>query len=206
MKAILICIVVFGFVFGAHAQTPTVTFTATPSVICPGDGVNFTDSATNFPVSWTWYMPGSSISAYTTIIIPGNPPPVTYNTPGTYYVTCVVRNHAGMDSVTIQNCVTVNVCSSGISELSENGTIKIYPNPSNGVFTLQANSYQPIAIANSHVEIYNILGEKVLTETLRSTQGNNVINLSDQPNGVYLYRAVAENGSLLGQGKLVVQK
>lgn len=98
---------IFALVASGHAQSLAVTFTATPSIICPGDTVNFTNSTINYPKSWTWYMPGSSISYWIDTIAPGNPPPVTYRFPGTYYVTCVVKNVGGYDSVTIQNCVIV---------------------------------------------------------------------------------------------------
>jgi len=36
--------------------------------------------------------------------------------------------------------------------------------------------------------VYNVLGEQVLTETLRSAQGYNAIDLSSQPNGIYLLK------------------
>lgn len=102
---------IFALVITAHAQVaPLVTFTATPAVICPGDTVTFTSSTTYYPTSWTWYIPGSSVPYYydTVPSLPyENPPPVTYQYPGTYYVTCVVRNQAGADSVTVQNCVIV---------------------------------------------------------------------------------------------------
>jgi len=55
-------------------------------------------------------------------------------------------------------------------------------------------------------QVYNILGEQVLTETLRSAQGDNVININSQPNGIYFYRVVSENGNLVGEGKIVIEK
>ena len=56
------------------------------------------------------------------------------------------------------------------------------------------------------IEIYNVLGEKVLTETLRSAQDDKLIDLSKEPNGVYLYRVLQENGNLIREGKVVIQK
>jgi hypothetical protein len=56
------------------------------------------------------------------------------------------------------------------------------------------------------MKVYNVLGEQVLTETLRSTQGDNTVDITNQPNGVYLYRVIANNGELIGEGKLVIQK
>jgi PKD repeat protein len=59
-------------------------------------------------------------------VSPGNPPPITYNTPGTYYVTCVVKNSFGEDSVTVPNviqvlanpAVTITPPSGGICDVS----------------------------------------------------------------------------------------
>lgn len=82
---------------------------------------------------------------------------------------------------------------------------KIYPNPSDGIFTITSNSLQPMS-GLQKIEIFNVLGEQVLTEPLCSAQVDNSINLSAQPDGVYLYRIITENGSLVGEGKLVVQK
>ncbi len=88
--------------------------------------------------------------------------------------------------------------------IANNGQWKIYPNPSSGIFTISfAGAQNPIPAT---IEIYNVLGEKVLKETLRSTQGDNLINLIGEPNGIYLYRVIAQDGSLVGEGKVVIQK
>lgn len=79
-------------------------------------------------------------------------------------------------------------------------SITLFPNPSTGTFTLQVNSEQ--LKVNSVVEIYNVLGECVFKEILRSTQDDNRIELN-QPNGIYLYRVLNEDGSLIGEGKVV---
>jgi len=106
-KITALLIGIFTMVISGYAQTLSVTFTATPSVICPGDTVRFTNTTINYPHSWTWYIPGSSIPYWYDTIPQGNPPPVTYKYPGTYYVTCAVKNVGGYDSVTVQNCVIV---------------------------------------------------------------------------------------------------
>ncbi len=86
----------------------------------------------------------------------------------------------------------------------------VFPNPSTGIFTLQiADIYQPIA--NGKIEVYNILGEKIMNEPLRpmtqgqggQAQGDNKIDLSAQPTGIYLYRVTDEYGQLIGSGKLI---
>jgi hypothetical protein len=89
-----------------------------------------------------------------------------------------------------------------VNSLTEKSTIAIFPNPNRGVFTIQSSvGAGPLA-----VEVYNVLGKKVLTEALLSPQGNNVINLSDDPSGIYLYRVLNEDGGLLGSGKVIIDK
>ncbi len=78
--------------------------------------------------------------------------------------------------------------------------IIVYPNPSNGQFTLSSSNINMAC----KVEIYNVLGEKVFTEPLN--QSNSNINLSGQPMGVYLYRVVTQTGELVATGKVVVQR
>ncbi len=41
---------------------------------------------------------------------------------------------------------------------------------------------------------------------LKQVQHDVQIDLSNQPNGVYFYRVIKEDGNLVGEGKLVIQK
>lgn len=84
--------------------------------------------------------------------------------------------------------------------------VSVYPNPSNGLYIVSLRHAELVSASQPIVEIYNALGEKVLSEALKQVQGDNVINLSNQPNGIYLYRIMSENGNLVGEGKLVIQR
>lgn len=106
------------------------------------------------------------------------------------------RNHTGIASMdAVSNGVTV------------------YPNPGGGNFVI---SLSPAELASGEtgsqtIEIYNILGARVYDGILKesrylSGQHDYQLNLSSQPAGVYLYRVIAESGSLIGQGKLVIEK
>jgi len=118
-------------------------------------------------------------------------------TKGTYC--CDVKDANGCkDSI----CVFIKTTAEGIDGISDNSAqISVYPNPNNGQFTIESS----VGGASS-VEIYNILGEKVYTRNLSTTKGTNTINVSNQPNGVYLYRIVSDNGDLLGEGRIAIQK
>jgi len=54
------------------------------------------------------------------------------------------------------------------------------------------------------LEIYNVLGEQIQQFTIYNSRFT--IDLSSQPNGVYLYRVITQDGSLVGEGKLVIEK
>ncbi len=88
----------------------------------------------------------------------------------------------------IDTCSTV-----GISEISNSNYISVYPNPSQGRFSIEAKG---------DLAIYNVLGEKIYTEKLVSEKTE--IDLADKPKGIYFYQITAEEKNIV-TGKLVVQ-
>jgi hypothetical protein len=91
----------------------------------------------------------------------------------------------------------------GISQINfVKEDIYIYPNPSNGVFTLNSEKLK----VNCVVELYNVLGEKVYTSGFLSPNSQFLIDISNQPSGIYVYRIIAETGGLVSCGKLVIDK
>jgi len=99
----------------------------------------------------------------------------------------------------------------GINELSNKFIpLSLFPNPNTGAFTLEVKSEE---VRAKSVEVYNVMGQKVFTATpsLLPQSGGGVsfsynLNISSQPNGVYLYRVIDETGKLLGEGKFVIEK
>jgi hypothetical protein len=90
----------------------------------------------------------------------------------------------------------------GINNLHNNlNSIKVYPNPSYGTFTFSLSNINE----KCNIQIYNMLGQKVYEE-IRQPADDNLIDLSVQPNGVYMYRAIANSGKIIGKGKLVIEK
>jgi hypothetical protein len=78
----------------------------------------------------------------------------------------------------------------GIHEMTGNlFAVNTFPNPSNGTFTVNANS----GIAS--VEIYNMLGEVVSSEKFADKNSTQQINMSSKPEGIYLLRVLLVNGS-----------
>ena len=152
---------------------------------------------------------GSHNGTATVTVTGGNLPYTFLWSPGGNTTASISGKDSGMYccSVTDANgcvdstCVHIKLIA-GIQGISStNGQITVYPNPNNGQFTIES-SISGVSV----VEIYNILGEKVFTKNLSTTKGTNQINVSNQPNGVYLYRVTSESGDLLGQGKITLQK
>jgi len=88
----------------------------------------------------------------------------------------------------------------GMNEINaNNSSVLVYPNPSKGTFTI-SNIEQGM----SSIEVYNVLGEKVYSKILNT--GINQIVMTNEENGVYFYRVLAKDGSLVGSGKLEIQR
>lgn len=82
--------------------------------------------------------------------------------------------------------------------------LKVYPNPSSGNFQLKIKNYE--SEINGIVEVYNILGEQVYSKPFLISNSSFLINLSNQPNGIYLYRVISQDGELIGSGKVIIEK
>jgi hypothetical protein len=86
------------------AATPVANFTGTPTTICAGQSVTFTDASTNTPTSWAWTFTGGTPASSTV-----QNPVVVYNTPGTYSVTLTATNSSGSSTpFTRTGYITVN--------------------------------------------------------------------------------------------------
>jgi hypothetical protein len=88
-----------------------------------------------------------------------------------------------------------------INELKvESEKLKVYPNPASTSFTILLPEAVPVWL-----NLYNELGQRVITNyELKITAST--INVSSLPEGVYFYRVIAEDGSLIGEGKEVIQR
>lgn len=83
---------------------PVANFSGTPTTICAGSSVTFTDLSTNTPTSWAWTFPGGTPATSTL-----QNPVVVYNTAGTYNVTLTATNAAGSSTpLTMTGYITVN--------------------------------------------------------------------------------------------------
>lgn len=129
----------------AMGQSPTITFTVTPTPVCACSSVTITSTTTNSPTMAVWYLPGGNPSTYSTTVLPLNPPPVKYCTPGIYNISVVVSNGNGSDSVSQVPAVIVEPLP----------VIKIYP-PSGGICdTAGGNAFDTVYFNASGAATYS---------------------------------------------------
>jgi hypothetical protein len=83
----------------------------------------------------------------------------------------------------------------GIAEQKSFGSTNIYPNPANGIFTIDH-------AINSGIEIYNLVGE-LIYET-QSHQSKTVIDFQDKPKGMYFIKTKDLDNSVT-INKIIIQ-
>ncbi len=82
---------------------PTPMFTGYPTTYCVNDTVQFTDTSSGQPTSWSWSFQNGNPATSTS-----QNPVVVYNTAGTYSVSLTATNSIGSNSLTKSNYIVVN--------------------------------------------------------------------------------------------------
>ncbi len=157
------------------------------------------------------------------VIVNGGTTPYTYSWTGGLTTDTILNQCTGDYCCTIADvngcidsiCVNIDV-STGTNQLEgESEKVKVYPNPNDGLFTItlgHAELARPdesvgrVSASQPIVRIFNVLGQQVYFATLKQVLGDNFIDISSQPDGVYFYRVLSETGGLIGEGKLVIVK
>lgn len=133
--------------------TLTANFSASPTLICTGQTVNYTDLSTGNPTSYNWSFPGGTPPSSTQ---PN--PAVVYSTPGTYSATLIVSDGTTLNTSFQPNLITVTNCTPGcdtLSNIDAADTLTIYTVAAPGWgYVAGHNSYDDIAKA----EYYNYVG------------------------------------------------
>ncbi|MFN5318107.1 MAG: T9SS type A sorting domain-containing protein [Bacteroidia bacterium] len=79
-------------------------------------------------------------------------------------------------------------------------SVKTYPNPVSDILNITCNGLKK----NTELEIFNMLGTKVLSETLIAQNTNHQISLVNLPSGVYIYR-LQQGSKALRTGKITIK-
>lgn len=156
--------------------------------------------------TWTWGDNTSSNALYTQH---------TYSPTGQYTICLTVSVSCGATSTTCSsylitrmansesfamaqvNVVPPALITTGVAEnlLFNDNNCVVYPNPSNGEFTLKLNG---IKANSASIMVYNVIGTKVFESTVELLNQSNTqtINLKDQADGVYFVKINANNSMI----------
>jgi len=146
------------------------------TTICEGGSVDLTsDAATSY--SWS-----NGVTTQKNTIA---------KSAGNYSYTVTIKDANGCSATSAAITVIVDNCS-GIDELSLSQQMSIYPNPSNGIFTLIMNNEQ--GIKNIEVKVMNVLGQVVYQSAITAPQSE--INLKEVPSGIYFLQLQTAEGAV----------
>jgi len=115
----------------------------------------------------------------------------------------IIKNWAGIvfdfnvPVITDTVVLTVNIPVSVQDMKGEDNAISIYPNPTSGIFVIASGAKQ------SHIEIYNVLGEEIYRSSVIGHQSS-VVDISSQPSGIYFLKVQTEQGSAVK--KIIINK
>lgn len=126
----------YGVYINPAGSAPVADFSGTPTTLCAGSSVSFSDLSTNTPTSWSWTFTGGTPSSSTS-----QNPTITYNTAGVYQVVLTATNASGSDGETKVGYITVNAAPS-ISSQPSNSVITEGNNTSFSVIASNATGYQ----------------------------------------------------------------
>jgi len=161
---------------------PTANFSANVTSGCAPLTVQFTDTSTGSPTSWSWNFTGGNPSSANT----QGPHTVTYNSAGTYNVTLTVSNACGSNTTTQTNYITVGggapvaafnaTPTSGCAPLTVNFTDQSTGNPSSWSWTFgdgDTSTDQSPSHQYANAGTYNV------TLTVINNCGNNTLTITD---------------------------
>ena len=88
-------------------------------------------------------------------------------------------------------------------ETEDFSSIVVYPNPNNGI--IKINIPEDQYEKDSNVQLYDIIGNRILTKKLNS--GVNEINVTNSiSSGIIIYTITNTDGNVIKTGKLVITK
>ena len=164
------------------STSPTVIAGSNVTSISVGGTINFNNFGSNAS-TYSWNFGDGQTSTQGVVSH-------TYNVAGTYTVV-LTGTIAGCTST---STLTILVGVSSVDQVSLEEGISIYPNPSNGQFTLKIDMNDAQVI---DVELYNAIGQIITTKSINHTNSSVVnFDVSNQSNGFYFVKIKTKNGTV----------
>jgi|GEM_PF-4731166 len=172
------------YTVNAVTPPPLANFLVSKKIPTVAEVITFTDhSSLGTTTDYDWNFGADATPATATGI---GPHTVSYSTLGYKTIELMTTGPGGTDTKTKTSYINVSVASSTV-DVSTVG-ISVYPNPNNGVFYIESQ-----AIKLTGIEVYNALSTKVLG--LEATGNTMVVDLSNQPIGMYILMLKTEGGT-----------
>ena len=106
--------------------------------------------------------------------------------------------YSGITNATAWNFfVSTNV--DAVMEINSENNFSTYPNPSNGVFTVELKKQN----VKTTIAIYNLLGERIFTGPLSASSTK--IDLSNEAKGIYFCNFSSFTGEVIFTKKIIIQ-
>ena len=180
-------------------EQPVAAFTSSGSYA--GSPTSFTDQTVHpgsTIIGWLWNF-GDPTSGSSNTSTQQNPTH-TYYAHDTYAVTLQIQTTGGcVDSTTTDVVINFPVSVNDINALG----FDIFPNPSNGKFTITFNSRAAVAVT---INVFNSLGTTLYSEKDLQVNGrfSKLVDFTGKPAGIYYIKIESEAGSVVR--KLVLGK
>jgi hypothetical protein len=102
------------------------------------------------------------------------------------FLNCYSVDSTSTDTTTTDTTVTTRI----IAQLKVNRKVSVFPNPSNGNFTLRKGD-----LKLTEIEIYDLCGKKVMDiGSQKMNQPEITIDISSQAKGIYILKTTSEEG------------
>jgi len=152
--------------------------------------IRFTDLSYFRPTRWVWDF-GDGMGQ-----LEAQSPYHRYVRNGTYNVCLTVSNE--YSSNTTCRLITLGMTTT-TQDTRPTADISIFPNPATDYFNLTLGDYVP---ARGTFTLYALSG--VVVHTQRVYYGQNAVDVTDLPTGMYVYR-LTDEGQVIGEGKVVLR-
>jgi hypothetical protein len=119
---------------------------------------------------------------------------------GQSYTATITGNYAVI--LTAKGCQDTSVCNlatitTGIASFTSGNLINIYPNPSNGIFTIETNS-----LAKQTLQMFDVNGKLVLNQDMLN--GKATIDAATLPDGIYNV-SISGNSSIINKRLIITR-
>ena len=177
---------VFNSTTTAVAPMPTIAFSQSQTATTATNAtVNFDASASTNYTSITWVFGDGTPNG--TNAVENH----VYTQNQSYTVTLTLTNGCG----TVDSTFTVTVAGIGINETALSRSLNIFPNPTDGAFTVNFNLSKDQDVS---IKVIDALGRSVLLKELGKVNGAQSIglDLSNNASGIYMVQIVSEEGTI----------